>query len=264
MGNLKASIVILTTGKAERVLEGISRQTYKNYEVILASEKGIVNAMNKALEKATGDIFIRIDDDVELPERWLEEIMRPFMLYFICGVTGPTYVPQERRKYRDSIRLAESPNWFLMWLYDNKYQPAGIRKCGCVSYDSNYEERIKNYSCTMAICDHLEGTNWAMRTRLIKQVGGFDPKFDGVAEWFDTDVEFKIKKLGYYLFYNKDAYLYHLLEQGENYDERFSGLGRIKNFLRFHWRHGRWRFLTLKFYVYLLIWGGYFVCRRFR
>ena len=86
-----------------------------------------------------------------------------------------------------------------------------------------------------------------MRTHLVRRVGGFDPKFDGVAEWFDTDVEQKIKKLGYGLVYNDRAYLWHLLEKGKNYNERFQMFGRIKNWLRYHIRHS-------KFHPKMLIW----------
>lgn len=261
MANPYASVVILTQKKPEKVLEGLKAQSFQDFEVIIASEKGIVQAMNSALAVAKGKIFIRIDDDVELPEGWLWQLTRPFSDPSVAGVTGPTYVPRERRKNRDSIRIWENPNWFLKWLTDGmEFNPAGIYRCGMVSYDSNYAERFW-YDTPMSHPDHLEGTNWAMRTHLIRAVGGFDPKFDGVAEWFDTDVEQKILAMGergYRLVYNPRAYLYHMLEVGEHFHERFEGWGRIKNFLRFHLRHGRFHW---KMVIYLLVWMGYFACR---
>ena len=260
----KASVIILSQNPPDKLIEDLKNQTFKDFEIILAKEKGIVKAMNIALDEVKGEIAIRIDDDVELPPQWLKALMEPFSDPDIGGVTGPTFVPKERRVNRDSIRWAENPKGLLKWLYDgNEFNPAGIRKCGNVSYDSNYEERFYRQHYWTG-CDHLEGTNWAMRTELIRGVGGFDPKFDGVAEWFDTDVEFKIKELGYKLKYNTEAFLYHMLGKGSHYSERFEGFGRIKNFIRFHWRHGRHRFLNLKFYVYLIVWGGYFVWKRFQ
>lgn len=268
------TIVILTTGKAEKVVDCLLKQTFQDFEIIFASEKGIVKAMNNALAKARGDIFVRVDDDVELPPQWLESLIFPFKDPMVAGVTGPTFVPKERRGYRDSIRWAENAKGLLKWLYDNgEFKPGGIRECGCVSYDSNYEERFgfsrfgnfehpennwKNLNP-----DRLEGTNWAVRTELLRKVGGFDYAFDGVCEWHDDDAHAKIRKLGYEFVYNPAAYLYHMLEQGEHYNDRFEGWGRIKNFLRFHWRHGRHRFLNIKFYVFLIVWGGYFVWKRF-
>ena len=252
--------MILSMNDAPSVLKDLEAQTYQDFEVIFAREKGIVKAMNNALEKAKGDIFIRLDDDVEIPRHWLENLIRQFDDPLVAGCTGPTYVPPERRKNRDSIRLAENPTGLLRWLFDNnEFKPGGIRKCGAVSYDSNYSERFLLTETFEP--DHLEGTNWAMRTELIRKVGGFDPKFDGVSEWIDTDVEQKIKKLGYKLCYNPLAFLWHLLEKGGHFNDRFEGFGRIKNWLRFHIRHSKFH---PKMIVWLLLMGGYFVKNRHR
>lgn len=269
------TVVILSLNPPKGLLEDLENQSFKDFEILVASEKGIVNAMNKALDRAKGEIFVRIDDDVHLPKDWLQELIQPFNDPNVAGVTGPTFVRPELRKNRDSIRWAENPKGILRWLYDgNKFKPGGIRECGVVSYDSNYRERFGlRHFVKRFYPDHLEGTNWAMRTSLIRAVGGFDPKFDGVAEWFDSDVEAKILKRNWFnghmigrplLVYNSWAFLYHNLGFGGHHSERFEGFGRIKNFLRYHWRHARWRFLKLKFYVFLIIWGGYFVWKFFQ
>lgn len=264
MANPYASVIICTLGTPTRVLDCLKKQTFQDFEVIIASEKGIVKAMNCALAKAKGEIFIRVDDDVDIPPQWLKEILSPFYDLNVAGVTGPTFVPKKLRKNRDSIRIWEYPNRFLRWLQDDREcAPAAIYKCGMVSYDSNYDERFDKPDFWMP-CDHLEGTNWAMRTKLIRNEGGFDEKFDGVAEWFDTDIEMKIKKQGYLLMYNSGAYLYHLLEFTENYNDRFDGWGRIKNFIRFHARHSKFHG---KMVVFLIVWIGYFIgasCRKSR
>jgi len=254
-----ASVVICTMGEPKRVLDCLKEQTFKDFEVIIASERGIVNAMNFALAKVSGAITVRIDDDVDIPSHWLQELLKPFSEPIVGGVTGPTYVPISRRNNRDSIRIWENPGWFLRWLTGcSKFNPAGIYKCGMVSYDSNYGERFSNHHPQFQP-DHLEGTNWAMRTDLIKIVGGFDKSFDGVSEWFDTDVEQKIKKLGYVLRYNPKAYLWHLLEFTENYNDRFDGKGRIWNWIRFHYRHSSFHYKKV---IFLFVWCLYFLQKR--
>lgn len=256
MENPFVTVVILTRGDAPSVVADLQNQTYKNFEILFAREKGIVKAMNLALDRAKGSIFVRVDDDVKIPPQWLEELIKPFKNLEIAGVTGPTFVPKERRKNRDSIRWAENPNWFLKWLYDNDpFARAMIYKCGNVSYGSNFEEHVNVNNCYHEP-DHLEGTNWAMRTFYIRLAGGFDPTFDGVAEWFDTDVEQKIKKFGFKLCYNQAAYLYHLLEKGDHYEERFEGFGRIDNWITYHRRHSRFHW---KMIVFLIVWSGYFI-----
>jgi GT2 family glycosyltransferase len=253
-----ASIVILTLNAPKRLLDDISKQTYRNLEVIIADKPGIVNAMNIALSQAKGNIFIRIDDDVSLPMTWLEELIKPFQDKNVAGATGPTFVPYFMRENRDSINALSEPNWFLRWMFDNNlYAPAKIYKCGAVSYGSNFYEYIDCLGDYQI--DHLEGTNWAMRTDLIRKVGGFDLKFDGVAEWFDDDVVFKVKKLGYKLVYNPRAYLWHLLDKGKHFEDRFEGFGRIKNWLRFHLRHSRFHYKKV---VWLLLMIAYFTKRK--
>lgn len=255
------SVVCLTTKKNPvAVMMGLRDQTYKDFELIIADEIGIPGALNNALSRAKGEIFVRIDDDVDLPEKWLESLIKPFKLPFIGGATGPTLVPEERREFRDSIKHAGNPGIFLKWLFDNEPGAcAKIYKCGSVSYGSNYIENEKAWIPSEP--DHLEGTNWAMRTDLIRKVGGFDPKFDGVSEWIDTDIEFKVKKLGYRLAYNPEAFLWHNLERGENYNERFDGFGRIKNWLRFHYRHSKFH---PKMILWLLAMGAYYVKNSYR
>lgn len=257
---VRASVVILTTGQPTRVMECLKNQTCQDFEVIIAYQRGIVYAMNSALDRAQGEIFVRVDDDVELPPTWLEELLKPFKDPSVAGVTGPTWVPIECRNNRDSIRIAEKPNWFLRWMFDGlPYARAMIYKCGSVSYGSNFLE-IHLQNPIWFEPDHLEGTNWAMRKDLINTVGGFDHAFDGVAEWFDTDVEQKIKKLGYRLIYNPAAYLWHNLEKGEHYNERFQGYGRVKNWLRFHFRHSKFHYKKIIWFVMMV---GYLSIRRF-
>jgi O-antigen biosynthesis protein len=253
------TVCILSQDPEAAVKVGIFKQTYKNYEVILANKPGIVPAMNEALSGANGEIFVRIDDDVELPPEWLNELVKPFFHPKVAGVTGPTFVPFLLRGYRDSLRAAYKPSRFLRWMFDGQpYAPAKIYKCGSVSYGSNFLDRLEG--CDHQI-DHLEGTNWAMRTALIREVGGFDPKFDGVAEWFDSDVVMKIRKKGYRIVYSNKAFLWHMVKKGDHYEERFHGWGRMKNWLRFHWRHS-W------FHPKMIIWfsmmGGYFLWQQFQ
>lgn len=251
------SVIILTEGHAADIVKQLGEQSYTDFEILFANEVGIVNAMNQALKRARGEILVRIDDDVRLPSMWLKALIEPFNDPTVAGVTGPTFVPAHRRKYRDSLRVAECPPGWLRWLWDNDpYAPAKIYRCGSVSYGSNFQEFL-NCPTRVFEIDHLEGTNWAMRTKLVRQIGGFDPAFDGVAEWFDTDVEQKIKRLGYRLVYQRDAMLYHLVAQRGHFADRFEVWGRIKNWLRFHFRHSKFHYKKI---IWLALFVGYALC----
>jgi len=258
---IKASVIILSQHVPQKLLDDLHKQTFKDFETIVAADKGIVTAMNNALKIAKGEIFIRIDDDVHLDTTWLEELLKPFDYEWIGGVTGPTYIPYMLRRNRDSIDFVNNNknNPILRWLFDGDIlAPAKIYKCGSVSYGSNFQESITNKEYDI---DHLEGTNWAMRTNLIKAVGGFDPKFDGVCEWFDDDVVYKIKKRGYKIKYNPKAVLYHMVSKGENFSDRFQGWGRIKNYLRFHFRHSKFHYKKI---IWVMLMIAYFIKSKWR
>jgi len=254
-----ASVVIPCLHMPERLLIQLKEQTFTDFEIIIAKEKGIVNAMNKALDKARGEILIRIDDDVFITKNWLKELLQPFDNPEVCGATGPTFIPPELRQNRDSISfIVEHHNsHILKWLFDYKIlAPAKIYRSGSVSYGSNFQEYFdttKEYEI-----DHLEGTNWAMRTHLIKAVGGFDYAFNGSAEWFDDDALAKVMKLGYKIVYNPRAILYHLVSKGENYNTRFHDWNRIRNWLRYHCRHSKFHHKKIAWFIILC---GYVIFR---
>jgi glycosyltransferase involved in cell wall biosynthesis len=257
------SVVILTQDPPSNLLTELRRnQTFQDFEIIIASADGIVNAMNDALKRSKGEIFVRIDDDVSLPDKWLEELIKPFKDLSVVGVTGPTYIPLGNQKNRDSIKYAKRlfKNKFFRWLMDGRPEaPAKIFKCGAVSYGSNYLaciDKNKNYEI-----DHLEGTNWAVRTKGIQAVGGFDPAFNGVAEWYDDDVIFKIKERYSWarLVYNPKAYLFHLPGRDHHYYKRREWLSRIANWLRFHWRHTGFHYKKV---IWLCLMIGYYLTKK--
>jgi GT2 family glycosyltransferase len=258
---MKVSLVILSKTPPAALIEELSKQTFKRFEIICATEKGTVKAMNSALARAKGSIFIRIDDDIHPDKNWLKELVMPFADNTVTGVTGPTYIPRDRRHLRDSIAFVDKyrNNPILKWLFDyNVLAPAKIYKCGSVSYGSNFVEAIR--PDRVYKIDHLEGTNWAMRTELIRKAGGFDEAFDGTCEWFDDDVVYKLRKMGHSkLVYNPKAVVWHMIERGEHYKERFEAKSRLKNWLRFHYRHSRFHY---KKAVWFALIAGYMIMSR--
>jgi len=236
------SLVTLGDKICPQLASDLKYQTYQNFEFLLASEEGIVAAMNCVLEKAKGEIIVRIDEDVRVNRDWLEHLLKPFEDPNVCAVTCPTYVPVGLRKNRDSLRIAENPNWFFRWMWEFRpYLPARIYPSGAVSYGSSFEEKMeKDYNV-----NGFDGACWAMRTELIRKVGGFDPLFGGVAEWFDNDALYRIFKTdpSLRLAYAHDAVLWHLVSTDtKNFSNRTNGWSRIGNWLRFHRRHSKWHY----------------------
>lgn len=264
----KVSIVCPTLGGDKKKITDMLKDQTANVEIelLFVEGPGITDCMNEALGEATGEIFIRIDDDVEIPPSWLKELLKPFEEWSVIGATGPTFVPTFLRQNRDSIKFMElllyvKPSAFVNWMLDGDPKaPAKIYKCGSVSYGSNFEEAIdmeKDYKI-----DHLEGTNWAVRTSYLKQVGGFDAKFGGEAEWFDDDALYRMFKKWPYMriVYNPKAYLYHLLQpRSRLHGASLKTWCFVGNLLRWNIRHrSLWNF---KLWIYVLLVCGYYVKR---
>ena len=269
MVQTKATIVICTLNRGDALaclLDDLKRQTYKDYEVIISDEIGITNAMNSALKKATGDIIIRIDDDVSLDEHWLEEVIQTFRDNpYAGGVTGPTFVPPNVRGNRDLFTFDKLPQP-LRWLYVNYFQEgnpyalAKMNRCGAFSLGSNYTVNITE----VRECDYLESTNYSLRTDLVRELGGWDPKYDGVCEYFEQDMVYKIKKLGYKMYYNPKAKITHWLNPGGNFNARFDYISRLRNWLRFVRLHLYTPRNTIRLASYFLFMCAYYVYRTLR
>jgi glycosyltransferase involved in cell wall biosynthesis len=263
---LKATIVIATLNRdteLAKVISDIRNQTYQGeVEIFATSEPGITNAMNTCLKSATGDIIIRVDDDVRISPDWLKEIVWTFENFNDCGgVTGPTIVPAHLRANRDLFAFEKLPQP-LKWLYVNYFQEgnpyalAHMNRSGAFSLGSNFETALKG---DLQYCDYLESTNYALRTELVRMFKGWDAKYDGVSEYFEQDMVYKIKKCGWKMYYNPKAYLYHMVDKGGNYAARNDSISRLRNWCRFVFRHRPFIRDFLPLTSYFLFMCGYYV-----
>lgn len=270
------SIFIPTGNRAEslrKVLESLKNQTYKNFEIIIVDyksksytfeiinnykkilniivvnqiEKGLSRAANLALNKASGEIFIRTDDDVVMSEHWLEAINEVFVKDSKNGgATGPTIIPEEYLKNRDLFlfeKKFKNSNfiwriigalYFNFFMEGNPYRVSHWFESGTFSLGSNYVESLKQPEQEV---NNLEACNFAVKTELLKKVGGFDSVYAGVGEYHEPDASFKIKKLGYKLIFSPKIILYHCPSQDGFFYDRPSSYPRMINFIIFYLRH---------------------------
>ncbi len=267
------SIFIPTGNRAEslrKVLQSLSRQTYKHFEVIIVDYKsldktfsvitayskklrlklihqkvkGLTRAANMALLAAHGKIFVRTDDDVIMSPGWLAAIHETFLLdKHIGGVTGPTIIPRAYLKNRDLFVFEtkfKRGNWFwklvgkLYFGFFMEHQPYAVSrwfKSGAFALGTNFESARKQ---PIQEASNLEACNFSVRTDALRQVGGFDEGYGGVGEYHEAAAAFKIKNLGYKLVFNPKAYLNHCPSQEGFYSDRPASYSRMVNFMFFY------------------------------
>lgn len=293
------SIFVPTGSRAEslrRVLNSLSKQTYKHFEVIIVDyrskdmtfevierfrkklkiklinqkQKGLSLAANMALGKSEGSIFIRTDDDVEMTPGWLEAINATLTSdHKIGGVTGPTIVPPEYARNRDLFvfekKFRQGARWKLVgkfyfgFLMEGRpYKVGHWFDSGVFSIGTNFKRSLKE---PIQEVTNLEACNFAVRTVLLRKVGGFDPVYSGVGEYHEADASLKIKELGYKLMFNPKVCLFHCPSQDGFFNDRPDSYPRMCNFIYFYMRHIKLNSLRkfIKVVSYILFQDCYYI-----
>jgi len=201
-----------------------------------------VGAMNDGLGNVSTDLFIRIDDDVITDKGWFNHIINPFSDQKVGAVTGPTLVDPRRLKERDIFSflkpIEKNPllnKIIIEYLYENRlYNVSTFLKSGVFTLGSNFKNHLPKKS---KIVNNLEACNFALRTQLLKGLGGFDQLFSrGLGEYHEADIAFKIQEAGYQIMFHPQAIIHHNIKRGSS-KTRSDAYHRIQNFICFYKRH---------------------------
>ena len=208
---------------------------------------GLIDAVNTALAQTQTSFFIRIDDDVVVEPEWFAHLTKPFIKPDVGGVTGPTIIPKKQLENRDvmqfivrlqnadSLLLLPFKQFFFQWLYDGKlWDVATFVKSGSFTFGSNFEEMIPLAETEV---ENLEACNFAVRTKLLKKLGGFDTAYaQGLGEYHEADMACKLRQKKYKLIYSPRAAVKHIV-QNIDPNARVDAYGRMLNFIRFYKRY---------------------------
>ena len=117
-------------------------------------QKGLPHGRNAGVRAARGDIIAFTDDDVQVPERWVETISRVFDANPDVDVIGGRVVP---------IWPAVLPPWLTR------------RQLGPFALGERGDAPIRVSAENAAPC--LVGANFAFRRAVFERIGLFDPAF---------------------------------------------------------------------------------------
>lgn len=226
-------------GAAAKVAAMLERQTSRDFEIVVVdqsaaedpalrnprvnlvriAERGLPNARNVGARRASGDILIFLDDDVEPDARLVECHARHYSDPRVMGVAG-------------RIRGG----------YDEA--PAG-RAVGRLR---RWDVKIfRNFDCdTAGDVEHLPGGNMSMRRAVLEAVGGFDSSYGGSSVGEETDFSLRVRaKLGKDVVFRFDpeAWLFHNhLPTGGCRSKTFREwlFWNGHNVMLFALRHGSW------------------------
>ena len=201
------------------VLQCLARQTFDDLEVVVVGPgndpgkkvteengfkfindmgaKNRADACNLAIQETESELVFFTDDDVIVPEDWVEGLEKWFERTEVAGVGGPNFAPvDESTIWQKSIDVA----------FCNKLLTAG----------TNYGNKSKS---ELEEVNQLPGVNSAYRREILEEVGGFDPGAIGAE---DVMLDYRITKSGYRLWSDGSAIIWH----------RRRNLGRVRKQIR--------------------------------
>jgi GT2 family glycosyltransferase len=240
------SIIIPTLGRGDSLrdcLESLWSQTYQDFEIIKVTEEGeLARLRNEGAKRARGRYLVFIDDDVVCSPGWLSRIVRIFEERPDCaGVSGPAVITGQFRRNRDIFSFKFFKFLYDFWFCGRKYRlpghitESGAWTTGACDESCDYEGEV----------EFLEACNSAYRADIFHRVGGFDESFRGVGDWSEPDLAFRIREIGYKLWFSRDARLEHRPSKSGAFKKRLSdSRNRLANYELFakrwvkpHWKH---------------------------
>ncbi len=235
---VKVSVIVPVTRESylNKCLNSLDKQSFRNFEVILVSNKELGKKLkenkllitkeinpayrrNLAAKKAKGEILAFIDDDAIANKDWIKHAVefldknRSF-----CVVGGPDIISKNSR-FREEISDV---------LLSNKYLGSGV----LAHMNYNQKKEVSEAS-SLALC------NLFVRKKIFEEVDGFNEKIGYGGE--DTEfLEFIIRRTKCRMMYLPNLFVYH--------KKRDFMVPYLKQRLKFRINNGKMAYVYPKLY----------------
>jgi GT2 family glycosyltransferase len=176
--------VIVIGEKEDHPTRRIISENFPSIKYLEADQSSAVAKRNLGIAEASNEILVFIDDDVVIGDGWLAMLLMHYEDPSVGGVGG---------RVRILVRGSESRTY-----------GTGVVKDGFVIANWDVE------SASAFEVEHLPGCNMSFRRTLVLQVHGFDNVFRSFNFREETDLCFRVRKLGYRLIFEPRGSLTHL------------------------------------------------------
>ncbi|NJK49014.1 glycosyltransferase family 2 protein [Candidatus Gracilibacteria bacterium] len=226
------SVIVPTYRREEplkETLEDVLKQDYPNFEVLVIDQTlthepeiqsyleklaktgkiswfrvnwaSLPGARNYGVRRSRGEIILFIDDDVKLPESYLQAHARNYQERPEVGaVAGRVF---------DRMKLADSQKIVTGSPYSIEYLPPEAMDPGIAWYHIDLVHTVKPQRVIST-----RGCNMSYRRDIFTKHGiWFDERFRGSAVREESDFCLHLRQTGYQIWYDPEAYLVHLGEE---------------------------------------------------
>lgn len=218
---MKIGIIIVNyNGKhlLEKNLQSVVDTDYENFEIIVvdnASIDGSIEYLRKNFpivkiveskdnlgfgrgnnlgvkEYPNFDAYLFLNNDVSVPEDWLGKLVVTLQEKNDAGAVGPKIL-YSKEKLGNDRRIINSAGIYV----DKHFMP----------YDRYDKENDNTKFTIVEEVDAIMGGAFLIRRDVFEKTGGFNPKMFLYYE--DIDLSLRIRDLGYKIYYNGNAEVYH-------------------------------------------------------
>ena len=186
-------VIVIDDGSADGTADAVKAYPVKyRYQ----RNQGPATARNAGAGEAQGEIILFTDSDCVPSDNWIAEMIKPFKDKEVVAVKGG---------------------------YKTR-QKSMVARFAQIEFEERFEMLKKAESIDM-----VDTYSAGYRKEIFLQMGGFDPYFP-VANNEDTELSYRMSKLGYKMVFNPDAIVYHL-----NHPSSIRRYTKLK-FWRGYWR----------------------------
>ena len=191
----KYNIYIIDNGSSDGSVEFI-RSNFKSINIVeLNKNYGYAKGYNIGLKKINDDILCLLNNDVEVTEKWTEEVMIQFKNEKETAVIQPKMKDSNKRDYFD---YAGASGGFLD-RYGYPY--CNGRIYNKIEKDNNQYNKINNIFWACGAC-------FFVRNNVFKKFGGFDEIF--WAHFEEIDFCWRLQNSGHKISFNPNSTIYHV------------------------------------------------------
>ena len=191
----KYNIYIIDNGSSDGSVEFI-RSNFKRINIVeLNKNYGYAKGYNIGLKKINDDILCLLNNDVEVTEKWTEEVMIQFKNEKETAVIQPKMKDSNKRDYFD---YAGASGGFLD-RYGYPY--CNGRIFNKIEKDNNQYNKINNIFWACGAC-------FFVRNNVFKKFGGFDEIF--WAHFEEIDLCWRLQNSGHKISFNPNSTIYHV------------------------------------------------------
>ena len=184
--DISYEIIVIDDGSAKKTKDALSQ--IQNITYLRNPENlGFLLSCNCAAEKARGEFLLILNNDVQVTEGWLSPLVKTFSKYENVGAVGPKILYLDGRLQEAGARIKPDASSQLIGHLDNPELP-----------QYNYIREVEYCS---SVCLLTE-------TEVFRKLGGFDSDF-APAYCEDSDLCFRLRKLGKRIFYDHGSVVIH-------------------------------------------------------